>query len=123
MMGIEQICNTIKNVFQSTRPPVSQISRILIVCSMIKRPGLSVITSVSNVVKDLNKLGIPTGVMPNGEPNHTVIGKYAVFKELFRALKFDASIQVGNMIGSQAVQVGPAVGFNTTPGQAHGIML
>lgn len=115
-MGIEQICNSIKNVFQTVRPPASQISRILIICSMIKRPGLSVIVSTSNVIKDLNKLGIPTGIMPNGEPNHTNLITFSTFKEGYRGIKFDLSIQTGNMIGSETVQVGPAAGINTTPG-------
>ena len=56
-MGIEQICKTIANFFDNIRPPFPQLSRILLVCSMIRRPGLSAIQSVSNIVKDLNKLG------------------------------------------------------------------
>lgn len=121
MMGIEQICNTIKNVFQAERPPAPQISRILIVCSMIKRPGLSTIVSSANVVKALNKLGFPTGTMPDGSENKTVMFVYTILKEIFRAIKFDMSIQTGTMIGSQAVQVGPAAGFNTTPGQGFAV--
>lgn len=120
MMGIEQICNTIKNAFQVVRPPVSQISRILIVCSMIKRPGLSTIVSSANVVKTLNKLGFPTGAMPDGSENKTVTAVYSILKEVFRAIKFDMSIQTGTMPGSQAVQVGSAVGLNSTTGQGFG---
>lgn len=64
-MGIAQICQTISNYFSRVRTPFPQISRILLVCSMIRRPGLSVIQSVANITKDLNKLGIPTGPMPD----------------------------------------------------------
>lgn len=115
-MGIEQICNSIKNLFGTERPPVSQISRILIVCSMIKRPGLSTIVSSANVIKMLNKLGFPTGAMPDGSSNKTVQFVYAFIKEIFRAIKFDMSIQTGIQPGS--MMIGP--GYNTTPGFGEG---
>lgn len=120
-MGIEQICNSIKNVFQTVRPPVSQISRILVVCAMLKRPGLSTIVSASNVIKDLNKLGIPTGPMPNGEPNHTILNVYSIFKEDHRAKRFDMSIQTGITPGSMPIQAGQFLGMNLLTGQGHGI--
>ena len=94
-MGIRQICETIGNLFSNVRPPFPQLPRTLLVCSMIKRPGLSTITSVSNIVKDLNKLGIPTGPMPEGSDNMTVGYEYAMVNEIYRAGKEDASIQVG----------------------------
>lgn len=115
-MGIEQICNSIKNLFSAARVPAKQISRILLVCAMIKRPGLSAIRSTANIVKDLSKLGIPTGQMPDGSPNLTVGFVYSNVKENHRALRFDASVQVGTQVGSQMVQVGNLTGFNITPG-------
>ena len=99
-MGIEQICRTITNFFSKIRPPFPQLSRILLVCSMIKRPGLSVLQSVANITKDLNKLGIPTGSMPDGSTNLTVAFAFASTKETYRALKFDASVQCGMIPGT-----------------------
>ena len=99
-MGIQQICNTIKNLFSNIRPPFPQMPRSLLVCSMMKRPGLSTIQSVSNIVKDLNKLGIPTGPMPDGSANLTVGYAFASTKEIYRGLKNDASIQIGFQPGS-----------------------
>ncbi len=119
-MGIEQICNTISNFFNNTRPPFPQLSRLLLVCSMIRRPGLSVIQSVSNITKDLNKLGIPTGVMPDGSANLTVGVTFATTKETYRAFKQDASIQVGIQPGTLMIQAGPVPGTNTTAGQGYG---
>lgn len=110
-MGIEQICKTITNFFDNVRQPFPQLSRLLLVCSMIRRPGLSVIQSAANVTKDLNKLGIPTGPMPDGSSNLTVAYTYAVIKEIFRALKMDASIQVGVQPGS-----GIMIGFGANAG-------
>ena len=127
-MGIEQICKTISNFFDNLRPPFPQLSRVLLVCSMIRRPGLSTIQSVSNIVKDLNRLGIPTGPMPDGSANLTVAFTFANTKEIYRGIKKDASIQVGFQPGSLMLTAfganagGPITvqGMNTSTGQAFG---
>ena len=119
-MGIEQICQTITNFFNNVRPPFPQISRILLVCSMIRRPGLSTIQSVSNIVKDLNRLGIPTGPMPDGSANLTVGAFFASTKETYRGIKNDLSIQVGFQPGTLNIQAGPFPGTNITPGMGFG---
>jgi hypothetical protein len=127
-MGIEQICKTISNFFNNVRPPFPQLSRLLLVCSMIRRPGLSVIQSVANITKDLNKLGIPTGSMPDGSANLTVAFTFANTNEIYRAMKNDASIQVGAQPGSMMVTAyganagGPIVvnGMNISPGMLFG---
>ena len=129
-MGIEQICHTITNFFNNIRPPFPQLPRLLLVCSMIRRPGLSVIQSTANIVKDLNKLGIPTGPMPDGSANLTVAFTFANTKEIYRAMKKDASIQVGFQPGSMMLTAygsnagGPIVvtGMNMSPGQGFGDM-
>ena len=119
-MGISQICQTIKNYFQNVRQPFPQMPRILIVCSMIKRPGLSVINSVSNIVKDLNALGIPTGPMPDGSANLTVGFTYAIVKEVYRAIRKDMSIQGGVVPGTMGVG-GAGVATNLTTGEVESI--
>ena len=127
-MGIQQICQTITNFFNNVRPPFPQLSRLLLVCSMIRRPGLSTIQSVSNIVKDLNKLGIPTGPMPDGSANLTVGFAFASTKEIYRGMKQDASIQVGFQPGSMmvtafATNAGGAMtvqGMNTSAGMGFG---
>ena len=118
-MGIEQICQTITNFFNNVRPPFPQLSRLLLVCSMIRRPGLSVIQSTANIVKDLSKLGIPTGPMPDGSANLTVGLAFASTKEIYRALKKDASVQVGIQPGSiNVVGMGTATNVNAGMGFA-----
>ena len=94
---------------------------------MIRRPGLSVIQSVANITKDLNKLGIPTGSMPDGSANLTVGFTFANTNEIYRAIKKDASIQVGIQPGSMMITGfgsnagGPVViqGFNTSPSMGY----
>ena len=130
-MSIKQICESITKLFTNALPPFPQLPRILLVCSMIKRQGLSAIRSTSNIVKDLNKLGIPTGPMPDGSPNLTVAFAFASTKEYFRALKKDASVQVGVQPGSMMItgfgaNAGGPVniqGVNTSPSIAVGAVV
>ena len=130
-MSIKQICESITKLFTNALPPVPQLPRVLLVCSMRKRQGLSAIRSTSNIVKDLNKLGIPTGPMPDGSPNLTVAFAFASTKENFRALKKDASVQVGvqpgsmMITGSGANAGGPVniQGVNTSPSIAVGAVV
>ena len=130
-MSIKQICESITKLFTNALPPFPQLPRILLVCSMIKRQGLSAIRSTSNIVKDLNKLGIPTGPMPDGSPNLTVAFAFASTKENFRALKKDASVQVDVQPGSMMItgfgaNAGGPVniqGVNTSPSIAVGTVV
>jgi hypothetical protein len=81
---------------------------------MCKRPGLSTVQSTANIVTDISKLGIPTGAMPEGCPNMSVGYTYAQTKEVFRAIKKDASGQLAFMPGSiDFVVTGPIVGGGT----------
>lgn len=129
-MGIEQICKTISNFFSNVRPPFPRLPKLLLVCSMRRRPGLSVIQSVANITKDLNKLGIPTGSMPDGSANLTIGFAFANTKEIYRAMKKDASIQGGTQPGSTLITGygsnagGPMVikGMNITTGEIDCMM-
>ena len=113
-MGIQQICNSIKNYFKNVRKEYPVLPGILIVCSMAKRPGLSVLQSTSNIVNDLSKLGIPTGAMPDGSANLTVAFAYANTNEIFRAIKQDMSSQGAIQPGSVNVVVAGAGGGTGT---------
>ena len=98
-MGIQQICNTIKNYFKNSTEPFPILPSILIACSMGKRPGLSTVRSTANIVNELSKLGIPTGVMPDGSPNLTVAFSYASTDEYVRMIREDMSSQGAGIPG------------------------
>lgn len=128
-MGIEQICKLILKLFDSSEnTPFPQLSRLPLVCAMSERPGLSETRSTVNITKDLNKIGIPSESMPDGSENLTVAFVYAVVREVFRALKKDASVQVGFQPGSLNLKAfggnggGPIVvdGMNMSAGQGFG---
>ena len=117
-MGIQQICQSIKNYFNNVRPPFPQLPRLLLVCSMMRRPGLSTIQSTANIVKDLNKLGIPTGPMPHGCDNMSVAFAFAYVKEAFRAFKNDANGQAGAL--NSSIQILPNTMSNINCGTIGG---
>lgn len=124
-MGIQQICNSIKNYFKNTRSSYPELPGLLIVCSMVKRPGLSVIQSTANIVNDLSKLGIPTGLMPDGSANLTVAFSYANTKEIFRAIKKDMNMQGAIQSGSLNVVfagAGGGTGTNINTGSGRVIL-
>ena len=125
-MSINEITEAITAMAKKMRPPVPQLPRLLVVCSMRERPGLSAIYSTANVLTALQKLGIPTGPMPDGSSNKTVGVIYSVFEEIVRAFRFDASVQCGNEVGSEAITsvgVGVSQGTNTKSPIGYGTIL
>jgi hypothetical protein len=113
-MGIQQIAQSIKNLFKNTRSSFPVFPGLLIVCSMCKRPGLSTTQSTANIVTSLSKLGIPTGQMPEGYPNMSVGYSFAQTDEIFRAIKKDGSAQLAFQPGSINFVVGGVGGGTGT---------
>lgn len=126
-MGIQQICNSIKGLFEKVRSPFPQLPRLPLVCALPKRPGLSAIHSTSEAAVDFGALGIPTSPMPQGCPNASIGVAYAIISEIVRAINEDASIQGGAVPSSISVRVfganegGPIVGdgVNTNNGEGY----
>ena len=110
-MTIEDICNTIENMFKKIMKPAPEIPSILRWCGGSNKPGLSNIISLTNVVKDLSKNGIPTGYMPDGSPNLTVAVCCSLINEDTRRNVEDMSIQGSAKNGSiQATGVAETIG-------------
>ena len=119
-MIIQQICQSITNFLHNTREAFPQMPKLLLVSSMMERPGLSVITSTSNITKDLQQLGIPIGQMPDGSQNLTVGFAFASTKEIYRGIREDMSLQVGIQPGTLDIMAGTLPGKNITPGVGVG---
>ncbi len=122
-MGIQQICNTIKNLFKKTRDAFPTIPGMLIACGGCDRPGLSALESTANFTVSLSKLGIPTGTMPEGFSNMSVGFGMAQMNETYRALREDAYTQVAFQPGSinfavGGVFAGVATGTNIGTGKS-----
>lgn len=73
-----------------------------------KRSGLSATVSTQNVLKKKQELGLPTGTLPNGNPNIDDIMLKMIFEEIYRALREDAVNEVAINIGGQLTAAGSA---------------
>jgi hypothetical protein len=71
-------------------------------------PGYSVERSFINVINDMQKLGLPTGPLPDGSPNLGLIGEYASLKGQGKELWENAKTET-------FVLPIPVVGAATTP--------
>lgn len=127
--AIESICGKIQSLMESMRPPANIIPGVIMICSLVKRPGLSTIVSVGKIITDLSKKGFITGKNADGSANMTNLLVESIVSEIYRAIKMDMNMQVafkpGSMMftGTGANSGGPVVvnGVNTTFGQGVGV--
>ena len=129
-MRIESIAQTIRNTLKAVRPPAKLIPSVLLACSLIKRPGLSVLVSASNIIQRLSSHGINTTThYVDGTPNYTNIMVNEIVSEIYRAIREDMNVQtvikpggitfngVGGNAGGPVNVTG--VNINFTQGQAQ----
>ena len=120
-MNVKTITESINAIFKKVRGAAPAIPPMLMALGAPQRPGLSTIISTSNIVKALNKHGIPTSAAEDGSENKTVAVVIAIVEEVYRAIHQDANIQVAlqpgsiNIISNGANGGGPMVseGINT----------
>ena len=93
-MSIDTIADKIKSLVETARKPFPKFPAIIMICSCIKKPGLSSILSIANIVASNLKIGIPTGKNPDGSPNlvNAFVGN--VVEEVVRAIQEDMQVQV-----------------------------
>lgn len=123
-MTVKAICKAIKMAAeQATRNALPAIPAIVMLCSLAKRPGLSTIMSVINIVQECKKYGIPTGANEDGTPNLYMMLTKCIVSETYRAIGFDMNGQGAGAPGGISITAsggnagGPiqVVGFNTGP--------
>ena len=130
MLGISQISQSFKNVFNTWRKPATIIPTIIMLCAMVRRPGLSCMVSTSNIIQDIAKRGCPTGDLPDGSKNLMNETIAAIICEVYRSMKEDANIQIGFAPGAFTINAtggnagGPinVTGTNITPGVGVGLL-
>lgn len=123
MISIPVINQAVQKAFTNILKPASKIPSILMICSLLKRPGLSCLKSTANIIANQAKFGAPTGDLPDGTSNMMNGLINIITCEIFRALREDANIQLA--IAPKAITVqtnganaaGPviSVGFNILP--------
>lgn len=130
MLGISQIGQSFKTVFSGLRKPANIIPSIIMLCAMVRRPGLSCMVSTSNIIQDVAKRGCPTGDLPDGSKNLMNELIASIVCEIIRAMKEDSNIQIGFSPGAFTINAtggnagGPinVTGTNITPGRGVGLI-
>lgn len=117
-MNISTITQSLENLFSTMRNPANIIPSIIMLCAMVRRPGLSCALSSSNIIQNVAKHGCETGEMEDGSPNLMNLMITETVCEIFRALKEDANIQVA--IGAGSVQVTASGGNGGGPVTVQG---
>lgn len=129
-MSIESICNSISNVLEKARAPIATIPAILLICSAIKRPGLSAMMIASRIIKRQSEAGAPFGAAADGSANIAEAMERIRVEEMVNALKMESRVQIGMPIGGVQIMAtgansgGPVVvnGFNINMPHGDGIV-
>lgn len=123
MISIPVINQAIQKAFTNILKPANKIPSILMICSLLKRPGLSCLKSAANIIANQAKFGAPTGNAPDGSANMMNGLIDIITCEIFRALREDANIQLAiapkaitvQTTGANAAGSVVSVGFNILP--------
>lgn len=104
MISAKSLSESFKKILtETTRNAAATIPAIVMLCSLAKRPGLSTIVSVMNIVQQFKKHGIPTEPLPSGEANMYIQMTTDIVDEIYRALRQDANIQGAGAPGALTI--------------------
>ncbi len=128
--GIKKICEGIETAIKYCRLPLTYIPATLLVCSAVKRPGLSAMVIASNIIRRQTEAGAPFGPSPDGSANVAEAMERIRVEEIVKALKMDARVQIGlpiggiQITGTGANAGGPVqiTGFNINAAHGDGII-
>lgn len=120
-MFVDKIVDSIQKVMDVVRLPAKEVPGILLVCSMVRRPGLSLLTSLANVSRDFNRLGIPTEKNPDGSENLSISYAATMLKEVIRAIQNDMKITNATVPGSEIIATPMGPGTNVNTGKSYGL--
>jgi hypothetical protein len=93
-MALNNIIQSLTSFIQNKlRIPLIPISAIMLVCSTIKRPGLSPMLITSKIIDRMgSEVGAPIGVNIDGSPNMMNQMYFVIVDELVNALSFVAEL-------------------------------
>lgn len=130
MINIKTITDTITNVLNKARPALQAIPPLIMVCSVLQRPGLSSMTIAANIIRRQSEAGAPVGALADGSQNVSEAMERIRIEEIIKALRLEAKVEVVVPPGSIAITAfganagGPVTvqGTNTFPVNLGGIV-
>lgn len=110
--------------------PLIPVPAIMLICSTIKRPGLSPMLIASRIITRQQDFGAPVGVNIDGSPNLMNQMFYVVADEIVNAIKMEGKVEIAippggiTTIGTGANAGGPVIvtSNNIMPVSGNGIV-
>lgn len=130
MSWIQTIADGIGAAFDFVRPALVPIPPLIMVCSVMQRPGLSAIALAAAIIRRLPEAGINTDALADGSQNKVTAFVRVFAEEIVNEFKDNARIDVVippgilTSFGTGANSGGPISVFstNTTPSVTNGIV-
>jgi hypothetical protein len=94
-MALNNIIQNLTSFIQTKLSiPLTPIPAIMLICSTIKRPGLSTMLITSRAINKMGEKGVPIGVNIDGSPNMMNQLIYVIVDEIVNALKMEGKVEV-----------------------------
>ena len=74
--------------------PLIPIPAVMLICSTIKRPGISPMLITARIINRQQEFGAPVGVNIDGSPNLMNQMFFVVVDEMVKALKLEGKVEV-----------------------------
>lgn len=130
MSWIQTIADGIGSAFDFIRPALIPIPPLILVCSVMQRPGCSAIALSAAIIRRLPEAGINTDALEDGSQNKVTAFVRILSEEIINEFKNNARVDVVippgvlTSFGTGANAGGPVAVFstNTTPATTNGII-
>lgn len=130
MSWIQTIADGIGAAFDFVRPALVPIPPLIMVCSIMQRPGMSAIALAAAIIRRLPEAGINTDALDDGSQNKVTAFVRILAEEFVNEIKNNARVDVAippgilTSFGTGANSGGPVSVFstNTAPTTTNGIV-
>lgn len=94
-MALNNIIQNLSSFIQNKLSiPLIPIPAIMLICSTIKRPGISPMLITSRIINDMGEKDAPIGVNIDGSPNMMNQMYFVIVDQLVNALKLEGKVEV-----------------------------
>lgn len=130
-MALNNIIQTLSSFIQNKlNIPLIPIPAVMLVCSTIKRPGLSPMLITSRVINDIGEKGAHIGVNIDGSENLMNQMCFSMVNQIVNALKLEGKVEIAiptggitsSGVGSNSGGMVYVQSFNTGPVSGSGII-
>jgi hypothetical protein len=129
-LTIQTICDSIVKLMEKARAPLTSIPATILLCSVIKRPGVSPSLIATNIIRRQTEAGAPVGPNIDGSANISERMELIRVEEILKAIRLDGVVEVAiptgsiTSIGTGANAGGPVTvtSVNVKPVSGRGIL-